>query len=244
MLEVNVKLSKLFMFCGLCSVMSDMSNIADEFKADKSVIELSEECAPPYFNARLMLGNLETVPTALAQTALSGTPATYELADIAAHIFAAYGELDEQSFKQLVTQAEKQDKALSAVEIAAILLNDDSYKIDQTLYQDTYTGAWDKMISDETLRVKYWDYIRQIIPIQQNAGVVYDFAARILLLFNDLNIDGLKDILCFMKNNQTVIPQVLTQEWAEYLIKSMLPAQEVPIEEETLAYALLSVMYI
>ena len=47
-----------------------------------------------------------------------------------------------------------------------------------------------------------------------------------------------------MKNNQTVIPQVLTQEWAEYLIKSMLPAQEVPIEEETLAYALLSVMYI
>ena len=57
------------------------------------------------------------------------------------HIFAAYAVFDEQSFKQLVTQAEKQDKALSAVEIAAILLNDDSYKIDQTLYQDTYTGA-------------------------------------------------------------------------------------------------------
>ena len=26
------------------------------------------------------------------------------------------------------------------------------------------------MISDETLRGKYWDHIKQIIPIQQNAG--------------------------------------------------------------------------
>ena len=58
-----MKLSKLFMFCGLCSVMSDMSNIADEFKADKSVIELRKSAHHLYFNARLMLGNLETVPT-------------------------------------------------------------------------------------------------------------------------------------------------------------------------------------